>query len=202
MLRPAGHSVVAPDPARSDFRYINKRLAVPDVQGLPLLKPPYRRITAYDMNRGEMVWQEPLGEGPRDHPAIRHLGLGRLRTPPLQGVVAEGGVLGTKTLLVTFEPIVDELGDRSANGSYLDAYDKATGELIAQIRTDVTMHGSPMTYLHEGRQYILVAGGGETPGPGVPIERAVAAGPDGSSRPAPVKARKSWLLAFALLEPN
>ncbi len=200
LTRPAAHSVIAPDPARSDFRFINKRLGMPNVQGLPLLKPPYRRITAFDLNDGAIVWQEPLGEGPRNHAAIEHLNLGRLGTPPQEGIVAEGGVLVTKTLLVTIEPIVDELGDRSANGSYLDAYDKATGELIAQIKSDVTLHSSPMTYLHEGRQYILVAGGGETPGPGVPIEEAVSAGPGGSDRRTPATARKSWLLAFALPE--
>ena len=169
LTRPAAQSLSEPDPARSDFRFINKRLGMPKVQGLPLLKPPYRRITAFDMNTGEMVWQEPLGEGPRNHPAIRHLNLGRLGTPPQTGIVAEGGVLVTKTLVVTIEPILDELGDRVATGSYLDAYDKATGELIAQVKSDVVLHGSPMTYMHEGRQYIAVAGGGGK-GRGEPAE--------------------------------
>ena len=198
LTRPAAQSLIAPDPTRSDFRYINNRLGMPKVQGLPLLKPPYRRITAIDLNNGEIVWQEPLGEGPRHHPAIKHLNLGRLGTPPQRGIVAEGGVLVTKTLLVTIEPIVDELGDRSANGSFLDAYDKATGELLAQIKVDVNLHSSPMTYMHEGSQYILVAGGGEVPGPGVPIEQAVSAGPGASSRRQTAPATKSWLLAFAL----
>ncbi len=203
LQRPAAHSLSVPDPARSDFRFLNKRLPMPTVRGLEILKPPYRRITAYDLNKGEIVWQEPLGEGPRNHPAIKHLNLGRLGTPPQQGIVAEGGVLVTKTLLVTIEPIVDELGDRSANGSYLDAYDKASGELIAQVRSEVTLHSSPMTYMHEGRQYILVAGGGETPGPGMSIERAVQAGPErNSARPSAAGARKSWLLAFALPLPR
>ena len=196
MLRPAAQSLSEPDPARSDFRFVNKRLAMPTVQGLPLLKPPYRRITAYDMNEGQIVWQEPLGEGPRHHPAIRHLSLGRLGTPPLPGIVAEGGVLVTKTLVVTIEPIVDELGDRTTSGSYLDAYDKATGELLAQVRSDVVLHGSPMTYMHQGRQYIVVAGGGESPGPGTPIEQAVSAGPN--RRRAPADVRPSYLVAFAL----
>jgi quinoprotein glucose dehydrogenase len=196
LLRPGAISLSAPDPARSDWRYSINRRPTPTVQGLPLLKPPYRRITAIDLNRGEHVWQSPLGEGPRNHPAIRHLDLGRLGTPPQDGIVAEGGVLVTKTLLVTIEPIVDELGDRSANGSFLDAYDKATGELLAQIEVDRNLHGSPMTYQHEGRQYILVAGGGENPGPGPPIEATAAAGSE--TRRASPTARKSELLAFAL----
>ena len=150
------------------------------------------------MNRGEMLWQIPLGEGPRDHPAIRHLNLGRLGTPPQDGVVTEGGVLVTKTLIVSIEPIVDELGDRSADGSYLVAFDKATGDLLAQLEVDRSLHGGPMTYMHEGRQYILVAGGGERPGPGPSIaSTAIADAPPPPPRPPP---RKSELLAFALPE--
>ncbi|MDX1385915.1 MAG: PQQ-binding-like beta-propeller repeat protein, partial [Thermoanaerobaculia bacterium] len=196
LTRPGAISLSAPDPARSDWRYSINRRPMPKVQGLPLLKPPYRRITAIDMNRGEHVWQVPLGEGPRDHPAIRHLGLGRLGTPPQDGIVAEGGVLVTKTLLVTIEPIVDELGDRAAHGSYLDAYDKATGELLAQVEVDVNLHSSPMTYLHEGRQYIAIAGGGERPGPGLDISQRARPGAEEPEDRLPP--RKSWLLAFAL----
>ena len=173
------------------------------------------------MNRGEIVWQAPLGEGPRNHPAIRRLNLGRLGTPPQDGVVTEGGVLVTKTLVISIEPIVDEpglrgneqdanqsdrpsaggrmeLGDRSANGSYLVAFDKATGELLAQVEVDRSLHGGPMTYMHEGRQYILIAGGGERPGPGAPIEATAIA--DAPARPKRQPPRKSELLAFALPE--
>jgi quinoprotein glucose dehydrogenase len=55
---------------------------------------------------------------------------------------------------------VAELGDRVAHGAFLQAYDKATGELLAQVEVDRSLHSSPMTYLHEGRQYIVIAGGG------------------------------------------
>ena len=244
LTRPGAISLSAPDAARSDWRYSINRRRTPTVQGLPLLKPPYRRITAFDMNRGEMLWQVPLGEGPRNHPAIRRLNLGRLGTPPQDGVVTEGGVLVTKTLVVSIEPIVDEpglrgneqdanqsdrpsaggrmepglrgneqdanqsdrpsaggrmeLGDRSANGSYLVAFDKATGELLAQLEVDRSLHGGPMTYMHEGRQYILIAGGGERPGPGAPIEATAIA--DAPARPKRQPPRKSELLAFALPE--
>ncbi len=221
LTRPGAISLSAPDPARSDWRYSINRRPTPTVQGLPLLKPPYRRITAFDMNRGEMLWQVPLGEGPRNHPAIKHLNLGRLGTPPQDGVVTEGGVLVTKTLVVSIEPIVDEpglrgneqdanqsdrpsaggrmeLGDRSANGSYLVAFDKATGELLAQLEVDRSLHGGPMTYTHEGRQYILIAGGGERPGPGPSIATTAIA--DAPPRPRRQPPRKSELLAFALPE--
>ena len=221
LTRPGAISLSAPDPVRSDWRYVINRRAMPLVQGLPLLKPPYRRITAIDMNRGEIVWQAPLGEGPRNHTAIKHLNLGRLGTPPQDGVVTEGGVLVTKTLVISIEPILDEpglrgneqdanqsdrpsaggrmeLGDRAATGSYLDAFDKATGKLLAQVEVDRALHSSPMTYMHEGRQYILVAAGGERPGPGVPVEATAAVG---AAPPPPRQPpRKSELLAFALPE--
>ena len=56
-----------PDAARSDWTYTAKNLVpAPTVQGLPILKPPYRRITAIDMNRGEFAWQKPIGQGPTE----------------------------------------------------------------------------------------------------------------------------------------
>ena len=83
-------------------------------------------------------------------------------------------------------------------GSYLDAFDKATGELPTQVEVDRALHSSPMTYMHEGRQYILVASGGESPGPGVPVEATAAV--DAGPRPKRLPPRKSELLAFALPE--
>ena len=68
----------------------------------------------------------------------------------------------TKTLLITILADVDELGDRSARGSWLVALDKASGHEIARIKVDRHLHSSPMTAMHDGRQYILVAGGGRS----------------------------------------
>jgi quinoprotein glucose dehydrogenase len=63
-------------------------------EGLPLFKPPYSRVTAIDMNRGEHLWVRPLGNGPRNHPLLKDLNL-----PPL-GEASEGqSALVTKTLL-------------------------------------------------------------------------------------------------------
>ena len=66
-------------------------------QGLPLLKPPYTRMTAIDLNKGEHAWMRPNGDGNRyrNHPMLRDLDL-----PPLGGNGAGGPVL-TKTLLVS-----------------------------------------------------------------------------------------------------
>ena len=64
------------------------------VDGLPLFKPPYFRVTAIDMSKGERLWMSPLGNGPRNHPLLKELNL-----PPLGGDYHRGSVLVTKTLL-------------------------------------------------------------------------------------------------------
>jgi len=168
---PSPVSLIKPDPNRSDLNYVlngamkgdgNDDLSGPALgpRGLPLLKPPYRRITAIDLNKGEIAWQIPFGDGPRNHPAIKHLNLGPLGSRFPKDVLAEGGILTTKTLIITILAEVDELGDRSARGSWLVALDKATGKEIGRIKVDRHLHSSPMTAMYEGRQYILVAGGG------------------------------------------
>jgi len=177
--RPSVMSLLKPDPNRSNLNYIvsfggrgggtggrssarsEVRAASQGPQGLPLLKPPYRRITALDMNKGEIVWQIPFGEGPTQHPAIKHLNLGPLGSPFPSRVLSEGGILVTKTLLITFLVDVDELGDRSvARGSWLQAYNKTTGELLGQVKVNRHLHGAPMTAMVNGEQFILVAAGG------------------------------------------
>ena len=125
---------------------------------LPLLKPPYRRITAIDLNTGEHAWQIPFGNGPTNHPAIKHLELGPLGSP-YGDAVAEGGILVTKTLLIGYLSKRGELG-RGATGTLLRAFDKATGELLGEVDVETRLHGPAMTYLHGGRQYIAVAAGG------------------------------------------
>jgi quinoprotein glucose dehydrogenase len=166
LTSPTNMSLIQPDQSRSDLRYM---IALGEMdppagpQGLPLLKPPYRRMTAIDLNRGEIAWQIPFGDGPRDHPAIKHLNLGPLGQMFPDGVLAEGGILVTKTLLITIIADVDELkSPRTANGSFLQAYDKRTGKLIASVKVDRHLHSSPMTCMVNGTQYILVAGGGVT----------------------------------------
>jgi glucose dehydrogenase len=118
----------------------------PAVPGLRLIKPPYGRITAYDMNKGDIVWQIANGDTPanvKNHPALRGL------TIPKTGSPRNVGILVTKTLLFA--------GD--GTDPLLDAYDKKTGQLIAQIPMPGMQTALPMTYVHNGRQFILVAVG-------------------------------------------
>ena len=137
------------------------------VHGLPVIKPPYDRITAYDMNTGDILWQKTHSSTPdeiRNNPLLKGLNLPRLGQPGRTFI----GVLTTKTLMIAGEGGVHS----NANGeqvALLRAYDKVTGEDIpGEVNMPGKQTGSPMTYLYNGKQYIVVAvttnganGGGE-----------------------------------------
>ena len=128
---------------------------VPGPRGLPLVKPPYKRVTAIDLNTGDHSWMQPHGDGPRNHPAIKHLNLPALGG---HGGMHGGGPLVTKTLLV-----VNSGGryveDQIASASTITAYHKDNGEYLGSITLPAIPYGNPITYLHEGKQYIAVAVG-------------------------------------------
>jgi quinoprotein glucose dehydrogenase len=118
-------------------------------QGLPLIKPPYSRLTAYDLNTGAIAWQVPTGPGQaaiRNHPALSGLDL-----PPLGGQAGQGGPLVTKSLLV-YGLMPASASDRPR----LVAYDKATGAILAEVALPAPPLGTPMTYLANGRQHIAL----------------------------------------------
>jgi quinoprotein glucose dehydrogenase len=126
------------------------------VQGLPLGKPPYARITALDLNRGEKVWQIAHGETPdnvRNHPALKGLNI------PRTGRQGRIGVLVTKTLVIAGEGGFFTTPD-GRRGAMLRAYDKATGKEVGEVYMPAPQTGSPMTYMINGRQHIAVAIGG------------------------------------------
>ena len=129
-----------------------------DVRGLPLVKPPYGRISAIDLNKGDIVWQIAHGETPdniRDHPALKGL------TIPRTGRTGNVGTLVTKTLLIAGESgfFTTPTGQR---GAMLRAYDKASGREVGAVYMPAPQSGSPMTYLWNGEQYIVVAISGGT----------------------------------------
>jgi quinoprotein glucose dehydrogenase len=123
-------------------------------QGLPLLKPPYSRMTAIDMNTGDHAWMVPLGNGDRirNHPLLRDLKL-----PPVGGD-GRGGPVITKTLLISALS-----AGGTSGGPRLVAYDKATGAELASVDLPAGAIGSPMTYLVDGKQYIALTVGGSPP---------------------------------------
>ena len=123
-------------------------------QGLPLFKPPYSRMTAIDLNEGDHAWMQPNGDGDRlrNHPMLRALDL-----PPLGGE-GHGGPVLTKTLLVSALS-----AGGSDGGPRLIARDKASGAIVGSIDLPSGAIGTPMTYLHEGTQYIALTVGGDVP---------------------------------------
>jgi quinoprotein glucose dehydrogenase len=168
------------DPKRSDMDFISGRApdpnapppaaapggggggagggGAPNVQGLPLLKPPYGRITAIDLNKGDLVWQIAHGETPdniRNHAALKGLSI------PRTGRQGRIGTLVTRTLLIAGEGgfFTTPSGQR---GAMLRAYDKATGREVGEVFMPAPQTGSLMTYSLSGRQYIVVpiSGGG------------------------------------------
>ena len=122
-------------------------------QGLPLLKPPYGRITAINLDRGEFVWQVPHGETPdsvRNHPALKGLNI------PRTGQSGAVGALVTRTLVIAGDPLSTTAANRP-RGAMLRAYDKNTGQEVGTVFMPAPQSGTPMTYQVEGRQYIVVA---------------------------------------------
>jgi len=169
--------LVESDGKRSDMRYVRGTAADPaapprplppagaaggeaapaiTVQGLPLAKPPYATITALDLNKGDLIWQIAHGETPdniRNHPLLKGLDI------PRTGRIGRIGVLTTKALVIAGEAgfFTTPSGQR---GAMLRAYDKATGQEAGAVYMPAPQTGSPMTYLLNGRQYLVVAIGG------------------------------------------
>jgi quinoprotein glucose dehydrogenase len=165
------------DPARSDMNFINGRAPDPNapppaaaagagggagegggpavnVQGLPLLKPPYGTISAIDLNKGEIAWQTPHGETPdaiKNHPALQ--GLNIPRTGRSGGRI---GVLVTRTLAIAGEPGFGTTPN-GQRGAMLRAYDKGTGAEVGAVYMPAPTTGSPMTYMLNGQQYLVAA---------------------------------------------
>src|SRR4051794_11003782 len=123
------------------------------VQGLPLLKPPYGLLNAIDLDKGEIKWQVPHGDTPdavRNHPALKGMNI------PKTGLPGSVGLFVTKTLVVLGDPAVTTTPDHP-RGAMLRAYDKQTGQQVGAVWMPAPQSGSPMTYLANGKQYIIVA---------------------------------------------
>ena len=137
-LEPPGDGVEADYTVASGVRL--------SVDGLPLLKPPYGRITAIDLNRGEILWQIPNSDTPDEianHPALAGIDLPRTGRP------ARVGQLATRTVLFA--------GEGVGGKPVLRAHDKATGEILAELELPAAQTGLPMSYMLEGTQYVVVA---------------------------------------------
>ncbi|MYI74693.1 MAG: PQQ-binding-like beta-propeller repeat protein [Acidobacteria bacterium] len=149
------------NPAQTNLGYVQDRqrgiAESMTLEGLPLFKPPYSRMTAIDMSRGEIAWQSAMGNGPRNHPLLQGLDL-----PPLGNESMTTSVLVTKSLVfgtMTKGRTPDRWGDEEADRQLLYAFDKEDGAHLRTFLLDGRSAAAPMTYMHEGKQYIVVATG-------------------------------------------
>ncbi|MEZ5489738.1 MAG: PQQ-binding-like beta-propeller repeat protein [Gammaproteobacteria bacterium] len=152
------------DPESTNLRFVKgTRRWIGGPRGLPLFKPPYGRITAINMNTGEHVWMVPNGDGPRNHPDLAHLKLGKL------GVPGRPSPLLTRTLLFVGEGRTNLNRDSrippdmpieiatNSGGPMFRAYDKASGGIFWEVELEAGTTGAPISYLHNGKQYVVVA---------------------------------------------
>ena len=145
-----GHQADKPDDPATTGTTISEWVAgpggaMPQVQGLPLWKPPYNRLSAYDMNTGERLWWIPIGDTPdavKNHPALQGVDLSR----------TGGG--GNSIQMVAGDLLYATEG--SSGPPVLNAYDKRTGEAVEEVELPAPGQYGMMTYIHEGRQHIVV----------------------------------------------
>jgi quinoprotein glucose dehydrogenase len=175
-MQPTVYRVGPADPATSNFFYRSggprggpNLNALQRIEGLLIFKPPYSRLSAIDMNRGEIAWQSPIGNGPRNHPLLKDLNVG-----PMGDEIPRMGVLLTKSLVIvnaqrlesagqSIPPPWVKYGDPDMMKKLLFVYDKKSGNLLREILLDGRSAAPPMTYLHQRKQYIVTAvGAGET----------------------------------------
>jgi glucose dehydrogenase len=126
----------------------------PSLSGVPVFKPPYGKITAIDMNTGEHLWWIPNGDTPdrvRNNPLLAGIDL------PNTGQASHATALVTRSLLM--------YGEGRSGRPLFHAVDKRTGHHIGTVELPAPTNTAPMTFMHEGRQYVVAAvGGREQPG--------------------------------------
>jgi quinoprotein glucose dehydrogenase len=122
------------------------------LDGLPIVKPPYGVMSAIDVNKGDLLWMVPHGDTPdaiRNNPRLKGMDI------PKTGQPGNVGVLITKTLVIAGDPQPTTMPGR-ARGAMLRAYDKKTGAQVGEVLLPAPVVGQPMTYMNNGRQYIIV----------------------------------------------
>jgi quinoprotein glucose dehydrogenase len=146
----AGAPAPAPAPAAAQAEGGGVRT---NVQGLPLVKPPYGVLSAINLDKGELAWQVPHGDTPD---AVRNNAALKGSNIPKTGQGGSVGLIVTKTLVILGDPQVTTTPEHP-RGAMLRAYDKTSGKEVGAVWMPAPQSGSPMTYSVNGRQYIVVA---------------------------------------------
>ena len=127
------------------------------LEGLPLYKPLDQALAAYDMNTGEKLWDIPIGQTPEritNHPRLRGVDV-----PNTGGSGNSIQMVMGDLLVQTTEDLRGET-EASVNGmALLHARNKRTGQILASVELPIPGQYGMMTYLHEGKQYIVVQAG-------------------------------------------
>ncbi len=144
---------LVPGGDNSSVDYIQGLRGGLDVEGLPIMTPPYGRITAIDLQSGDHLWWIPNADTPANianHPLLAGVEL------PRTGIPNRSGILLTKTLLFS--------GEGPGGKPLLRVHDKATGNTLAEVALPNSQSGTPATYMYNGKQYIVLAvsGGGSS----------------------------------------
>jgi quinoprotein glucose dehydrogenase len=140
-----------PHPTGKTFsRYASLRPdGVRGPEDLPLFKPPYSHIVAIDMNTGEQLWRIPVGDTPEL--VLNH--------PKLQGIdIADTGTGANAPMLITATLLI--YASAASDGTpMLFAVDKKSGERVGEAELPESAHYGMMTYVHEGKQYVIAQTG-------------------------------------------
>jgi quinoprotein glucose dehydrogenase len=137
--------VSAPAPAPSDqpkYRFTAYRKFL-DPDGYPAVAPPWGTLNAIDLNTGEYLWTEPLGE----YPELTAKGMVPTGTENYGGpIVTAGG------LVIIGATIYDRK---------IRAFDSRSGRLLWHADLPFAGVATPITYMAGGRQFIVIATSGQ-----------------------------------------
>jgi quinoprotein glucose dehydrogenase len=158
--------LVQQDRSRGNLKYRRGGTQnLPALDGIPVYKPPYARVTAYDLNTGTIAWQVPLGDGPRQHSLLKDLKLGRLgngaRGNPLVTATllfvtqAGGGISRANAQPVGGQPLT--ISTQPVETPKLRAFNKRSGVLVWEKELPLGPSGTPMTYSYRNKQYLTMA---------------------------------------------
>ena len=128
---------------------VSRELFLSSALDLPCNKPPWGQISAVDLNSGEILWQSPFGTTRDLGPRLFGI---RLPLPGLDfGTPSLGGPLVTAGGLIFIGAALD---------NYLRAIDVRTGNELWRQRLPAGPQATPMSYVRNGRQYVVIAAGG------------------------------------------
>ena len=127
---------------------------LPTIDGLRLYKPMDNQLSAFQMHTGERSWSLPVGQTPeviRNHALLRGIAI------PNTGGTGSSIQMVMGDLLVQTRAL-SEGGRQLVPDAPLELHgrDKLTGEILGSVELPAPGQYGMMTYMHQGKQYIVV----------------------------------------------